>query len=123
MTAFDDGLNVYFVTEDDQSNYVTEDGLDYYIFEALPFAGGAKTYFDKNYNLSPVYLDRSTDIESYQYDRRNRQLNIKFRTGREYNYRGVADYRAEGIKDAPSAGKYFHGNVKGKYITTRLDER
>lgn len=62
----------------------------------------------------------SSHLEKALYDAQRRTLTVKFRKGAHpYRYEdfGPAAYTA--LLEAPSAGKHFHGHIKGQYLSYR----
>ena len=58
----------------------------------------------------------STSIEAIGYDRRTRELYVRFlESGHTYVYRGVEDDVFEEFLGADSKGNYFNREIKGKY--------
>lgn len=58
---------------------------------------------------------QSTSLRSATYDPDTQDLDITFKTGMTYTYEKVPQDVFEGLRDAPSAGQYFHANIKGVY--------
>ena len=54
------------------------------------------------------------------YDRRSRILQVIFRTGETYRYKGVPSSRYEGLMSADSKGKYMHRHIIGHYDYERV---
>ena len=54
------------------------------------------------------------------YDRRSRILEVIFRTGETYRYKGVPSSRYEGLMSADSKGKYMHRHIIGHYDYERV---
>ena len=50
-----------------------------------------------------------------EYDDEKQELTIWFNSGMPYTYGGVPKRVFEGLRDAPSAGQYFHQNIKNVY--------
>jgi hypothetical protein len=58
----------------------------------------------------------STSIKAIGYDRRSRELYVRFlESGHSYVYRGVEDDVLEGFLCADSKGNYFNREIKGEY--------
>lgn len=60
----------------------------------------------------------SSNISKVDYDTDTKELGITFKnkTGeKRYSYENVPREIYDGITTAPSAGKYFYANIKGKY--------
>ncbi len=62
---------------------------------------------------------RSSNIESVGYDSESETLEIEFDNG-VYRYSGVPEVVHRGLMSASSAGRYFHGNIKGKYASVKV---
>ena len=57
----------------------------------------------------------SSAISAVNYDVSTRVMLITFKSGRTYPFCGVPEVVYEGLKNATSAGRYYHRNVKGRY--------
>lgn len=57
----------------------------------------------------------SSMIERICYDEDDRSLSIWFRGSGRYIYYDVPDSLYEGLKAAPSPGRYFNDCIKGRY--------
>jgi hypothetical protein len=57
----------------------------------------------------------SSMIERICYDAERRSLEIRFRGSGRYFYFDVEEALYEGLRDAPSAGRYFNERIKGRY--------
>lgn len=55
---------------------------------------------------------RSSHLVSGEYDPETQQLDINFKNGTTYIYEGVDQETWEGLKEAPSAGKYFWRHIR-----------
>ena len=62
----------------------------------------------------------SSNLASVAYDRREGLLEVDFNSGYTYQYQGVPPGVVRGLLRAPSAGKYFHRNVRYSYQYERL---
>jgi len=67
---------------------------------------------EKNGNM--INLD-SSNIASVGYNRQDAVLFVKFRNGGVYSYSKVPEKIFLEIQRAPSAGKFFFANIKGKF--------
>jgi len=56
---------------------------------------------------------RSTAISGGTYDDETETLTLDFVSGGSYDFEGVPKAVVEGLKAAPSAGKYYHQVIKG----------
>ena len=54
------------------------------------------------------------------YDRRSRILEVIFRTGGTYRYKGVPSSEYDALMSADSKGKYMHRNIIGHYPCERV---
>ena len=54
------------------------------------------------------------------YDRRLHILEVIFRTGGTYRYKGVPSSEYEGLMSADSKGKYMHRHILGRYPYERV---
>jgi hypothetical protein len=61
----------------------------------------------------------SSLIARYGYDPAKLEMDIDFHKGGIYRYRGVTQERFEEFLRAPSKGKHFLSNIKGKYETVK----
>jgi len=68
-------------------------------------------------NRTPV---QSSNLVSVGYDPGRRVLEIEFRRGRVYEFKGVPQRVYVDLMDARSHGKYFHRNINGQYRYRRL---
>jgi len=60
----------------------------------------------------------SSNLSACRYDADGRVLQIRFRSGRTYDYKDVPEDLAEGLKQADSPGQYFNSNIKGVFSET-----
>lgn len=60
-------------------------------------------------NYVPI---ESSNIEAVAYDAETQTLGVRFRAGTEYEYLRVPISIFEGLRTAPSAGRYFDQNVR-----------
>jgi hypothetical protein len=64
----------------------------------------------------------SSMLNSYGYDFETKTLEVEFKNGDLYQYAGVPqDLYAEMAK-APSAGKFFSANVRGRFAHQKLEQ-
>jgi hypothetical protein len=63
----------------------------------------------------------SSNIESIGYDEDNKMLEIKFKSGGIYQYKGVPSKVFQNLMNASSHGKYFSAFIKDKYPTVKLN--
>lgn len=57
----------------------------------------------------------STSLSSASYDDVKQELDVTFATGATYTYTNVPQRIFDGLRDAASAGQYFHRNIKDQY--------
>jgi len=57
---------------------------------------------------------RSSMLSSYAYDPLTRVLTLDFKNGRTYDYRNVSQEEVDALEAAPSPGRYFLANLKGR---------
>jgi hypothetical protein len=62
----------------------------------------------------------SSDLKSAGYDPATRTLEIEFHSGGVYQYSGVSEWVYQALMAAPSHGRYFHANIKGRYRYRKL---
>lgn len=57
----------------------------------------------------------SSNLSAMRYDEDSRLLQIRFLSGRTYDFKDVPADVADGLKQADSAGRYFNNSIKGVY--------
>lgn len=62
----------------------------------------------------------SSNIESIGYDEGRHALRVKFKDSGLYEYSGVTPEQHSALVNAPSVGRHFHVNIKGRHSSTRL---
>jgi lysyl-tRNA synthetase class 2 len=68
------------------------------------------------------FTPRSTNIGEVRYDDEARQLEVTFLDdGGVYTYEGVPPDLYEAFASAPSAGRFFHQMIKGRYAHRRIE--
>jgi hypothetical protein len=55
----------------------------------------------------------SSNVTAFRYDRDGRALTIEFHGHRRYLYFNIPEDMAGALAAAPSAGQWFHANLKG----------
>ena len=60
-------------------------------------------------------LLRSSTLSRAAYEEETETLDVTFKNGRTYTYEGVPKDVFEGLRDAPSAGQYFHSQIRDRY--------
>lgn len=68
-----------------------------------------------NIKMTPIV--RSSNILAAGYDETTGTLRIAFESGGSYDYRNVTKIMFEQLLRAPSVGRFFHSNIKGKFPT------
>ncbi|MCM8776160.1 MAG: KTSC domain-containing protein, partial [Candidatus Omnitrophica bacterium] len=58
---------------------------------------------------------RSRDLAVVGYDSETQTLEIAFRSGGVYHYRGVPQDIYQALMSAPSHGRYFNDQIRNKY--------
>lgn len=69
----------------------------------------------------PQFFPDSSAIAAVDYAGDSLVLTVTFRGGVRWEYYGVTDSTAFELAGAPSVGRYFHANIKGKYEAGRCD--
>ena len=62
----------------------------------------------------------SSNIASIGYDSETLTLEVEFISGGVYQYYDVPEREYEGLKGAPSHGKYLNSNIKGSYSYAKV---
>lgn len=57
----------------------------------------------------------SSNLSAFRYDPETQVLQIRFKSGRSYDFKDVPQSVAEGLESADSAGRYFNNAIKGQY--------
>ena len=65
----------------------------------------------------------SSSLAAIAYDSATSTLDIEFTSGAAYRYINVAAEAARELIAAPSLGRYFVTEIKGRYPYTRLETR
>lgn len=63
----------------------------------------------------------SSNIESIGYDKSKKILELEFKRGDIYQYKGVPDNIFQNLLRASSHGKYFNAHIKDKYPTIKIN--
>lgn len=66
-------------------------------------------------------ISNSSNISAAGYNSDSQTLRIRFSNGTEYDYEGVAEELANGIFDAESPGKFFHGAIRSSFTGVRVE--
>lgn len=62
----------------------------------------------------------STVIQSFEYDARQRELLVVFRSGRRYVYEDVAEDTYQAMRHSFSKGEYFNEHIRDHYAFRRV---
>ncbi len=62
----------------------------------------------------------SSVIASFNYDKKNSKLEIRFVSGLKYSYFDVPVNIYEGMRKSRSKGTYFNQKIKDKYVFERM---
>ncbi len=57
----------------------------------------------------------SSNLDAMRYDPETKQLQVRFKSGRTYDYPEVPQDVADGLESAGSPGAYFNTAIKGVY--------
>ena len=57
----------------------------------------------------------SSRLDAVMYEPACRVLSVRFKNGAEYSYQDVDPEVARGLTSAPSPGRFFADNIKGRY--------
>lgn len=60
----------------------------------------------------------SSNLNAFRYDPTTQTLQIRFHSGRTYDYADVPETVADGLASAGSPGQYFNSAIKGQYRET-----
>lgn len=63
----------------------------------------------------------SSVIRRFSYDRAARRLRVTFVSGDVYEYDDVPPEVDEGLREAPSKGRYFGPNIRDRYPFHRIE--
>lgn len=66
-------------------------------------------------------LVKSSDISAIGYDEKSQILEIKFHSGGVYEYSEIPKDLHESLIWAPSIGKYYNQNIKGRLPSRKLE--
>ena len=62
-----------------------------------------------------MILIESKAIEALGYDVDEKQMHVKFHSGKTYVYESVSQNTFNSFVIAPSAGSFYHENISGQY--------
>jgi hypothetical protein len=68
----------------------------------------------------PTFPVSSSNIAAVGYDDDKHVLAIEFASGVIYHYAGVTADQALDLKNAPSIGRYYSTNIKGKFAGQKM---
>lgn len=74
----------------------------------------------------PLFIERtppatkSSNIEDIGYDEATRTLAVGFVNGSIFHFAGVPPQLVDAFRKAPSAGKFFHAAVRGKFTSRKV---
>lgn len=57
----------------------------------------------------------SSNLDAMRYDPAEKLLQVRFKSGRTYDFAGVPQDIADGLENAGSPGAYFNSAIKGVY--------
>lgn len=60
-------------------------------------------------------FENSSNLARAVYNRQTRELTVTFKSGQTYTYAGVPPFRYYELRDARSAGQFFHRNIRTKF--------
>ena len=66
---------------------------------------------------------KSSNILRVRYDDKEKAMEVEFNNGGTYRYADVPKKLFEGMVQAPSAGKYFFAEIKGKFESVNLNPK
>lgn len=58
---------------------------------------------------------KSSLLKGYDYNEREKVLDVTFNNGRTFRYEGVKPNVVSELQNAPSYGKYFYKNIRKSY--------
>lgn len=67
-------------------------------------------------SIKPV---KSSNVDGYHYDAASKTLHIKFKTGKTYQYAGVAQSDVDELLKAPSFGSHMAKHIIPKFKVTK----
>lgn len=68
-----------------------------------------------------IPISSSSNIAAVGYDPASKTLSVKFHSGATHDYHEVDPRHYDGMRNAPSAGKYFHANIRHAYKSSKRD--
>lgn len=63
---------------------------------------------------------KSSNIAAIAYDPDTKTLEVEFTNGNRYQYEGVSPATFAAFQSAPSAGTFFHANVRAQFKGSKL---
>jgi lysyl-tRNA synthetase class 2 len=73
--------------------------------------------------MNTIKTPRSSFIEQIDYDEETQNLDLLFKKGKRYRYKGVTKNKFTRFKHAESKGSYYAKSIKGKYEMRRLMQK
>lgn len=70
--------------------------------------------------MREIKTSDSSNIEKVQYEDLTRDMKIFFKQGGAYNYKEVPLHIFEAFRTEPSAGKYFHREIRNKFECKKI---
>ena len=70
---------------------------------------------------TPMFPVQSSQLAYIGYDKDTNELYVTFHNGSTYKYSNVPKEKFEDFKTATSVGKYYLVNIKGEYISTKVN--
>ena len=65
---------------------------------------------------------KSSTIEVIEYESTQQILDVKFKSGSTYRYKGVPEALYEALFESDFLGSFFAKNIKNKFVTFKLVE-
>ena len=78
-------------------------------------------FAEEDIELTPV---ESSNVDSIGYSRKRYRLYVKFKNNPNiYRFEGVSKNTHTNFMKSESKGKYFYKHIKGKYTSTKIDQK
>jgi hypothetical protein len=71
--------------------------------------------------IQMIDTPHSSNVSQIGYDAASKMLRVKFKSGGMYEYAGFPLEEWLAFKDAPSLGKHFQTNIRGRYGYSRVE--
>ena len=65
-------------------------------------------------------INKSSTVDGVAYNEQEKILSVRFKTGDEYQYRGVTPQMARQFEQSKSMGQFVHKYFKGKFPMRKL---